>query len=398
MDLRISDEPVCKPAHDPFTLLLTCFLCFGIIISYIPQHWRIIAKQTSEGISPWYLLLGSTSAAAGMLNVVTLQWGVVRCCSVWTVGQCLENTIGIVQVTILWAMFSLIVVLFLLYYPPSARHHHIRHVREYTDEEQEREEEEEEEIQELLVATAEWNEAKALCALVLVHLIISIFVTFFLVLSSPPPSQSIPSRQAELWAGFCGITASLFACFQYAPQLWKTYKDRLVGALSIPMMCIQCPGAVLFIVSLAVREGTNWTSWLPYAAAGIMQGLLLILCIVWKVRQARLGIDDFGNPLSPPPESHPEPSTWGLGLEFGNGRGNGLVDGLEQGESGPPGLGLPELDGQQVEAAWREAEDRRAAEAQDGEAGAGETTPLIVRATTQTGKVVLPWLSWGRRR
>ncbi|EJU01550.1 hypothetical protein DACRYDRAFT_108094 [Dacryopinax primogenitus] len=366
MHLLISDEPVCKPVHNPSTLFLTCFLCFGVVISYLPQHWRIIAKQTSEGISPWYLLLGSTSAAAGMLNVVTLQWGVVRCCSVWTVGQCLENTIGIVQVTMVWAMFSLIVVLFLRYFPPSARHHHIRHPhsgREYTDEEQECEEEEAE-IQELLVATAEWNEAKALCALVLIHLITSIFVTF-LVLSSP---QSQPSRQAELWADFCGISGSLLTCFQYAPQIWKTYKDRLVGALSITMMCLQCPGSALFVFSLAFREGTNWTSWLPYATVGIMKALLLIICLVWKARQARLGIDDFGNPLSPLVGSCTEPC--GLGLESGNG-GNGLV----HGESGPPGL------------AQAEAEDRPAAEGQQTEGRAGETTPLIFRAGTQ-GKVV----------
>jgi hypothetical protein len=29
----------------------------------------------------------------------------------------------------------------------------------------------------------------------------------------------------------------------------------------------------------------------------MMQGSLLIMCIFWKYRQRRLGIDDFGNPL-----------------------------------------------------------------------------------------------------
>jgi len=28
-----------------------------------------------------------------------------------------------------------------------------------------------------------------------------------------------------------------------------------------------------------------------------MQGSLLTMCIFWKIRQRRLGIDDFGNPL-----------------------------------------------------------------------------------------------------
>jgi hypothetical protein len=30
--------------------------------------------------------------------------------------------------------------------------------------------------------------------------------------------------------------------------------------------------------------------------AGLMQGILLITCITFKIRQSRLGIDDFGHP------------------------------------------------------------------------------------------------------
>lgn len=34
-----------------------------------------------------------------------------------------------------------------------------------------------------------------------------------------------------------------------------------------------------------------------YAVSGIMQAILLFMCIAWKVRQRRLHIDDFGHPL-----------------------------------------------------------------------------------------------------
>ncbi len=41
-----------------------------------------------------------------------------------------------------------------------------------------------------------------------------------------------------------------------------------------------------------------------FLVAAIMQGILLVMCISWKVRQRRLRIDDFGRPLrnSPLPE------------------------------------------------------------------------------------------------
>jgi len=72
---------------------------------------------------------------------------------------------------------------------------------------------------------------------------------------------------------------------------------KLVGALSIPMMLIQTPGAIFMVLSIALRPNTNWTSWTTYAVAGIMQGMLLAMCIIWKLRQSKLRIDDFGNSL-----------------------------------------------------------------------------------------------------
>jgi hypothetical protein len=41
-------------------------------------------------------------------------------------------------------------------------------------------------------------------------------------------------------------------------------------------MAIQVPGSVLFVISIAIRPGTNWTSWIPYAVTGAMQGGLLV--------------------------------------------------------------------------------------------------------------------------
>lgn len=66
--------------HDATTYYLSIFILIGLLGSYLPQHYRIIASRSSEGFSPWFLLLGATSSASSFFNVVTLQWGVVRCC------------------------------------------------------------------------------------------------------------------------------------------------------------------------------------------------------------------------------------------------------------------------------------------------------------------------------
>lgn len=37
--------------------------------------------------------------------------------------------------------------------------------------------------------------------------------------------------------------------------------------------------------------------WITFAVAGVMQGSLLVMCVVWKIRQQKLGVDDFGHPV-----------------------------------------------------------------------------------------------------
>lgn len=73
------------------------------------------------------------------------------------------------------------------------------------------------------------------------------FVTLFLLTLDSPP------RQIQLWAAFLGLTSAGLAVVQYLPQLRKTYRMKLVGAISIPMMCVQSPGAILMVLNLALR-------------------------------------------------------------------------------------------------------------------------------------------------
>ncbi|GBE83663.1 hypothetical protein BKA93DRAFT_816135 [Sparassis latifolia] len=279
----------CVPHHDYAANLLTGFLCIGITISYLPQHLRIILTKSSEGFSPWFLLLGSTSSASAMLNIIVMQWGIVKCCRVLSFGNCVESVAGIFQVFLTWFLFVLILVLYMIYYPRHLKYaeldvdmhdnrppHHIK----------------------TPVPNDEWRLSIILSWVVFLHILFITFVTFLLLSTKPSPDPSRRSTQISLWATFLGVTSAALATLQYLPQLTKTYRLKLVGALSIKSMLMQSPGAVLMVLSVALRPDTNWTTWLVYAVAGILQGALLIMCICWRVRQRRLGIDDFGNPLA----------------------------------------------------------------------------------------------------
>jgi len=276
----------CEPHHDIFTTILTTGLCLGLVLSYLPQHYRIISKNTSEGFSPWYLLLGSTSSASGMLNVVMLQWDIVRCCRSIGVGYCLESLGGIIQVALQWALFSFILVLFLIYFPPHLK---------YVDLPQQPSDPNEPLLppRRSNVKGDEWRLAVTLAWVVAIHIAFEAFVTFFLL------TYHSSQAQIQAWATFLGVSSAGLAVIQYLPQLVKTYRIKVVGAISILMMCIQTPGAILMVLNIILRPGTNWTSWITYATAGVMQGSLLAMCLIWRARQARLRIDDFGNKLGP---------------------------------------------------------------------------------------------------
>ncbi|KAH9927539.1 hypothetical protein B0H21DRAFT_763138 [Amylocystis lapponica] len=276
---------ICVPHHDYTANVLTGLLCIGITVSYLPQHRRIIEAKSSEGFSPWFLLLGSTSSASGLLNMIVMQWGIVKCCRVLSVGDCLESTAGIFQLSLQWFLFVMILVLYMIYYPPHLKFveveldmhdsrppHHIK----------------------TPVMSDDWRLSIILSWVVFLHIVSITFVTFLLLGTNPSPDAPQQERQISIWATFLGVTAALLSAMQYIPQLWHTYRLKLVGALSIKMMLMQSPGSIFMVLSIALRPGTNWTTWIPYAVAGALQATLLTMCLFWRARQRRLGIDDFG--------------------------------------------------------------------------------------------------------
>ncbi|KAI0633969.1 hypothetical protein C8Q77DRAFT_714608 [Trametes polyzona] len=279
----------CEPTHNAAQNALTAFMCIGITISYLPQHWRIISAKSSQGFSPWFLLLGSTSSASGMLNIIVMQWGIIRCCRVLSVGSCIESIAGVFQLVLVWALFSTILVLYMIYYPPHLKYVELdvdlandlppQHVK-------------------TPVKREGWKLSITLSWVVFLHICFITFVTFLLLSTNPTPDETHRPRQLQLWATFLGVSSALLAALQYAPQIAHTARLKLVGALSIPMMLLQTPGAVLMVLSIALRPGTNWTTWISYAVAGAMQGVLLVMCIIFRARQHRHGLDDFGRPLS----------------------------------------------------------------------------------------------------
>ncbi|KAM3579537.1 hypothetical protein VKS41_007996 [Umbelopsis sp. WA50703] len=270
-------EKTCQPHHDPYALYISLFLCVGLVVSYLPQHYRIIANKTSEGFSAWFLLLGVVSATSSFLNIILLQWDAITCCSMLSTGQCLESLMGVFQIGLQWFMFCTIFVLFLLYFPEELKHSPHKPHSLHLD------------LPRRIERSTEWKISLGVAVICVAHFVASVIVTAVLLKVVGGPEH----YETNLWASILGVLSMILAAFQYLPQIWKTWRRKTVGALSIPMMLLQTPGSALFVYSIATRPGTNWTAWITYLVTGILQGSLLVMCIAWHYRSKRLGIDDL---------------------------------------------------------------------------------------------------------
>ncbi|EAU80507.2 hypothetical protein CC1G_11862 [Coprinopsis cinerea okayama7 len=290
------DSKGCDIEHDWFTAMLTFGLCCGLIISYLPQVLLSVVWAPED--YPGQVVGGLESFVPAAWN--DLCWGccdeysgLLKCCSVVKFGTCVEISAGVVQLSIQWVAFSLIFVLYMIYYPENLK---------YLNQDFQVQTQDTVLVVKSTALSPEWKWSIVLAWAAALHFIVSAFTTAFILTTSviEPGADSTLPPAAYSWARFLGVSAAVFASVQYAPQLLHTYRTKLVGALSIPMMCIQTPGGILMVTSIALRPGTNWTSWITFAVAAVMQGMLLVMCLFWKRRQARLRIDDFGVPLDAP--------------------------------------------------------------------------------------------------
>lgn len=116
--------------------------------------------------------------------------------------------------------------------------------------------------------------------LCILHALLIIILSLYFVFARPQDLQG--------WANFLGIFATVLASIQYFPQIYTTFLLKRVGSLSIPMMLIQTPGSFVWAASLAARVGKEgWSTWGVYLVTGCLQGTLLVMGIVFELRERR---------------------------------------------------------------------------------------------------------------
>ncbi|EQK98050.1 hypothetical protein G6O67_000502 [Ophiocordyceps sinensis] len=263
MEFWESTTALCERLKSPsyLELVISILILLGLLISYLPQHYRIISRGTSEGISPYFVLLGTTSATAGFANILTVppSRAAIGCCKEVGTFECAAGLLGVAQLGMQWLCFTLILVLFLIFF----RYREANVPQE-----------------DLGGESPRWQTAVTVGLLCVLHGLIVVILTGVFAIAVP--------SHLTTWANVLGVMATVLAAIQYVPQIWTTYQLKHVGSLSIPMMCIQTPGGYIFAASLYARLGSDgWSTWVIYLITATMQGTVLALGIYYEIAARR---------------------------------------------------------------------------------------------------------------
>ncbi|KAL5002333.1 hypothetical protein BDV10DRAFT_118900 [Aspergillus recurvatus] len=252
---------------------LSILIVLGILVSYLPQLIRIAALRSSFGISPYFVLLGTTSGTFALANMVSQQQTLqdAACCKDVSGLSCFSGLLGILQVAIQLVSFFAILTLFVVFFPRES-------------------------LSPLSVPQKEgptFRTALVVAFICVVHAVVMLTVTLAVGFKKPSALQT--------WSDFCGITAAILASVQYFPQIYTTLRLRCVGSLSIPMMCIQTPGALVWAGSLAARLGSKgWSTWGILIVTACLQGTLLVLCVFFEYLGPNKGHShDYNKDIAP---------------------------------------------------------------------------------------------------
>jgi len=230
--------------------IIGCFLIFGVMISYIPQHLAIIKRRSSQGISWITIFLANISTCSNTINAVLEQWDTLTCCFEFGFWKCNASLLSIYQISVGWFNSLLLFILVLLFFPKEID---IRNKR---------------------VAIISWW----------------IYVVGLIFLSSGAGGillykEGSNSKVVSDYAFSFGIISTVAILCQWTPQIWKTWNAKEVGSLSIMMLLLQAPGSFIVVIFQGILYRESVSTWLTFLLTGIQQTILLILCLVFEFRR-----------------------------------------------------------------------------------------------------------------
>jgi len=249
-----------------YTYGLGLVLIFGVILSYVPQHYAIIKSKSARGISWIMIALANLSTCCNTINAVLEQWKKIACCNEFSALQCNAVMLPLYQISVGWINSFILFVLVIVYFP----------LRDFPPNLMR---EEENEIYKRNCKSQKLSIWTFVAYLVLNLVAATVAGAVLLIV------YGRDSSPLKGYAFALGLVATCATIIQWTPQIWKTWNAKDIGNLSIAMLLLQTPGSFLVVIFQGILNHENISTWMPFFLTGIQQSVLLAICIYLEARR-----------------------------------------------------------------------------------------------------------------
>eukprot|EP00698_Gefionella_okellyi_P013834 TRINITY_DN3817_c0_g1_i1.p1 TRINITY_DN3817_c0_g1~~TRINITY_DN3817_c0_g1_i1.p1 ORF type:complete len:365 (+),score=32.54 TRINITY_DN3817_c0_g1_i1:87-1097(+) len=235
-----------------FSIVLGVCLTFGGIIALLPQHYTIVKNRSSKGMSVFTLFMGNINQISSIVVTTIFRYPALTTCHVIGFWSCSPTLLSLYQIIGVWLCYFPIMIYTLLFFPKDG------------------------DRRELLIG-------KIMLAISVVYLFAMLGTGLGLVMG-----LGNPCHPAVLsFAYGLGLVATIVNVAQWLPQIYRTFRLKSRGSLSIVSLCISAPGVTVTVVFLVFISHDSISTWMPFLTSAIQQFILLGMLIYYTVLERR---------------------------------------------------------------------------------------------------------------
>lgn len=249
-------EPIdhCSKENSLTSIGVGTFIIIAIILTYLPQYYKIVKNNSTEGISYFFLLLGNLSNFTNFFGSLLLNYQIIDCCSYVSVSKCTNLLLPIYQMFTPWVSIYVLYIIFLIYDSSIGNEYRKAFV---------------------------YFSLFTFFGVILLGIVGLIMIIHF---------QSMHNH-VNLFGNALNVISTITCIFTFLPQIIKTYNIKKLGNLSLISLAFQAPGSLIvffyqsFIVHAPISIG------IPYLFSGMLQMTLFIISYYYYKKEKKLAID-----------------------------------------------------------------------------------------------------------
>lgn len=247
---------------------LGIFLILGVVISFLPQYYKIIKTKSVEGISHWSLGLNNISCFCALFGSFMLDYYILNDCYKDTF--CGRNIVPFLQLILIWLCMLIYYILYIVYYNRTE-------TEIYTTEG-------------FLFMNYKFSKIKR--EAYYVYGFFAFYITVFLGAVSLTSVVLIANwenweKHGILFGDMLNILAAMITSFFWIPQIYETWKKQDIGALSLATLVMQTPGSLLTFLFQVLISHSSWFIGAPYLISFILQTILLTMGIIFEYNKQK---------------------------------------------------------------------------------------------------------------